>query len=360
MPTYLKNLPEKFQNTLNDLSLKYDFFDEISKGNNGYVIKALNKVLSQKVIIKFYYWGDGAHLEPKYLCDLSSPYILKIFDACAIDDEDAYFVTEHCESGDLKDYITKNHVGLINSVDIIQQIMLGINDIHSKQYVHRDLKLSNIFLNNSDRFVIGDFGSVAQIKKSGYAQTGSKHSLIYRTPEEVKSGRAYYESDIYQAGIVLYQLLGGHLPYDESDWLNSKQREEYNRLPRTDAQFYATSIIEEKILKGKIVNLNSLPPWVPPVIVRFIRKCCKVDWNTRFRSTSDFIGTLNNLRNNLPDWRLEPEATLYRKNVAIRILQSGNYYSIQKKSHKAISWRNVREARFSHFGQAVEAAEAIG
>ena len=239
--------------------------------------------------MKFYYWGDGAHAEPKLLSDLACENVLKVDDAAAIDREDAYFMTPFCENGDLDGVISEGRFGVIKAIDSILDIAAGASFVHSKGYIHRDLKPSNIFCNDNGRLVIGDFGSVVKKGAAGYAQTGSRHSPLYRTPEEISTGRAYEVGDVYQIGIIFYQLLGGKLPYEEEYWLNSRQARKYNELPHPDNQIYAREVLNDRILKGQIIDTRTLPVWCPKELVSIIRRCCNIDKDKRFIQISDLI-----------------------------------------------------------------------
>jgi serine/threonine protein kinase len=335
-------------------------FDSINaKGGNGYVLIGTNKILGRKVVVKFYYWGDGAHAEPTTLSKLAHNHVLAVHDAAAIDAEDAYFITPFCENGDMDDVLSAGRLGVKRAVDIMLDIASGVSFIHAKGYIHRDLKPSNIFSDADGRFVIGDFGSVVSVGEGGYAETGSRHSLLYRTPEEVISSRAYQLGDVYQLGLVLYQLLGGHLPYNETEWLSEKQRVEYFQREAPDNQLFATSIIEEKIKKGKLIELKSLPPWCPAALISIIRKCCKVNLNDRFESVADVIAKLNNVRKYIADWRFEPDPVLHRDRVKYRIVKYQELYQVEKMVSAAFSWRKERALKTASLAEAVRMAESL-
>ncbi len=188
---------------------------------------------------------------------------------------------------------------------------------------------------------------------------GRGHSLLYRTPEEIMRRRAYEQGDVYQLGIILYQLLGGSLPYDEQAWLKPKELARYLELSHPDNQLYASSIIEQRIVKGKLLDLNGLPPWCPPELVSLIRKCCKIDSAARFESVSALIAKVNNLRASLPDWRLEPHPVLHRHHAKIRVVEAKGRYSIEKMVKSGTSWRKVHAAKPSSIEEAIEAAQRL-
>ncbi|MFZ2996207.1 serine/threonine protein kinase [Sphingobium sp.] len=358
MPIDKSMLTSSVRTVVDQLESKIDF-DEINvKGGNGFVLIGKNRILDRKVVVKFYYWGDGAHAEPKMLSDLAHHHVLKVDDAAPIDAEDAYFITPFCESGDLDDVMSAGRPSVKRAVDIMLDVASGVSFIHGKGYIHRDLKPSNIFCDGDGRFLIGDFGSVVTVGENGYAQTGSRHSLLYRTPEEADSGRAYQRGDIYQLGLVLYQLLGGYLPYDETDWLTAKEKVEYFKREAPDNQLYAISIIENKIKKGKLIELKSLPPWCPAELISVIRKCCKVSRDDRFETVAALIAKLNNLRTSLPDWRFEPEPVLYRRKAKYRVIKCPGGYAVEKMVSGAFAWRTERALKPTSLLEAVGMAEA--
>ena len=174
-----------------------------------------------------------------------------------------------------------------------------------KGYLHRDLKPSNVFCVSEDRFVIGDFGSVVARNDQGYAETKTRHSLLYRPPEELAEHRSYEQGDVYQLGLVLFQLLGGRLPYEEAEWLSAKELTKYDALEGVERQLFATGIIEEKIARGKIADLSTLPCWVPSNLVSVVRRCSQTNREKRFESAAALIAKLNNIRGGLPNWRID-------------------------------------------------------
>lgn len=342
MPVDLSILPPAIRPTVENLTEKYEFEKYIPKASNGHVLVGTNRVTDQKIVVKFYYWGDGAHLEPKRLCQLNSPYILNVLDAAAINDDDAYFVTPYCQHGDLEEHLESGCGGIRRALEIILDIATGANEIHSAGFIHRDLKPSNIFCNADKKFVIGDFGSVVEQNGHGYAETKSKQSLLYRTPEQAAYGRAYPQSDVYQIGMIFFQLLGGRLPYEETAWLTSKELAIYKAKPVPDDQHYANEVIETKIKRGKILDYSSLPRWVPKKLIRVVRKCCNLNHSDRYGSLSDLIVKLNNLRPFIPDWRLDPDPVLHKGEYQFRIAKRGDKYLIEKKTSEYSAWRKQR------------------
>ena len=353
----LSSLPPEIAKVAGELAKKIKFEAMNDKGANGYVLVGHHGLLERKVVVKFYFWGDGVHAEPKYLSDLASPHVLGVYDAATVGDGWAYFVTPFCENGDLDDVIEKGGIGVRRALDSLIEVASGTSFIHGKGFLHRDLKPSNVFCDNNGKLVIGDFGSVVKKGANGYTETQSRHSLVYRTPEEISSKRAYEQGDVYQLGLMLYQLLGGHLPYLEQDWLKPGELAYYSSLSAPDNQLYATSVIEKKIVSGKLLDFGSLPAWCPPKLVSTIRKCCHVDYQKRFPNVSSLITHLNNVRSSLPDWRLEPLPVLYRDHCRYRVVEANGLYRVEKMV--AGPWRKVNAIQPTSCRLAIEAAERL-
>ncbi len=223
------SVPPDIKTKLLDLSNTISFTKHIQKGANGYLFFGFNKLLGKKVAVKFVDWSDDPdyNTEPGYLASLDCDNVVKIYDATLICDIYACFITPYHSNGDLGDRIRSGDISIRESIDLTIDILSGLSHLHSNGLMHRDLKPENIFISDDNKAVIGDFGSVKKIPEDNIAIPGSRHSLIYRPPESVLSNEYGLLGDIYQVGIVLYQLLGGFLPDVEIDWLNKKQQKEY-------------------------------------------------------------------------------------------------------------------------------------
>jgi serine/threonine protein kinase len=201
------------------------------------------------------------------------------------------------------------------------------------------------------------FGSVLAQNDDGSAKSQTRHSLIYRTPEEIVERKYYRQGDVYQLGIVLYQLLGGVLSYNERDWLSKKEQATYDGLSGYDPQLFATEIIEKRIVKGRILDLESLPPWVCKPLRAMIRKCCSTDIATRYTLVSDLSSALNNLRSRVPDWRSEEHPILRKGRKQLRIVPYRGALAIEKST--GANWRRERTLNPVNLAEAVFMAEGI-
>lgn len=345
------SVPEDVKVALRELEKQIEFHKASDKGQNGHVLFGTNRLLGRPDVVKLYYWESGDHAEPELLAKLEHPNILKVYHAASIDAEWAFFTTKFCDGGDLDSVLEKGPLGLREAIDAVMMVASGVSFLHGNGFLHRDLKLENVYRDN-DQIVIGDFGSVSPCDAHGHCKTLTRHSLLYRPPEATVTNDYFKESDVYQLGLMLFQLLGGYLPYDERDWLTSKQKTEYDALKgATDKGDYATKIIEEKINKGRLLDMDTLPAYVPKSVVTFIRKATRVEIKNRHKSVADFIATLNNMKRRIPDWRPDGgHIVLHRPKKRLRVLANGSTFAIEKdvgsgwKKQHALTPKTMRDA----------------
>lgn len=153
--------------------------------------------------------------EARAMADLDHPHIVRITD---IGEEDGqqYLAMEYVAGLDLKRYI-KEHYPLSNeeAVRIMGQILLAMRLAHTRGIVHRDLKPQNILLTPDGTVKVTDFGIAVAFAETSLTQTNSMlGSVHYLSPEQARGSKATVQSDIYAMGIIFYEMLTGHIPYD--------------------------------------------------------------------------------------------------------------------------------------------------
>ncbi|XP_007642092.1 serine/threonine-protein kinase Nek3 isoform X5 [Cricetulus griseus] len=134
-----------------------------------------------------------------------------------------YIVMEYCDGGDLMQKI-KQQKGKLLPEDMILnwfiQICLGVNHIHKKRVLHRDIKSKNVFLTQSGKVKLGDFGS-ARLLSSPMAFACSYVGTPYYVPPEIWENLPYNnKSDIWSLGCILYELCALKHPFQANSWKN--------------------------------------------------------------------------------------------------------------------------------------------
>ena len=153
--------------------------------------------------------------EARAMADLDHPHIVRITD---IGEEEGqqYLAMEYVAGLDLKRYIKEHHpLSNEEAVRIMGQILLAMRLAHTRGIVHRDLKPQNILLTPDGTAKVTDFGIAVAFAETSLTQTNSMlGSVHYLSPEQARGSKATFQSDIYAMGIIFYEMLTGHIPYD--------------------------------------------------------------------------------------------------------------------------------------------------
>jgi serine/threonine protein kinase len=178
--------------------------------------------------------------------------------------------------------------------------------------LHRDLKPANIVIDNG-RPRIADFGSVIALADGVDFVTASKHSILYRPPESFATDRYTIKGDIYQVGLLVYQLLGGYLSYDGLKYLNKKEIEEYKKLnDDVDKTIYIDSVIQKRAESGTLVDFSTLPPWITRSAKRLLKSIIDPRVENRLSTIADVAAVLTQMRSNILNWKfVDGKPTLY-------------------------------------------------
>ncbi|KAM7237859.1 hypothetical protein CapIbe_010817 [Capra ibex] len=132
-----------------------------------------------------------------------------------------YIVMEYCDGGDLMQKI-KHQKGKLFPEDMIlhwfTQMCLGVNHIHKKRVLHRDIKSKNVFLTQDGKVKLGDFGS-ARLLSSPMAFACTYVGTPYYVPPEIWENMPYNnKSDIWSLGCILYELCTLKHPFQANSW----------------------------------------------------------------------------------------------------------------------------------------------
>ena len=327
-----------------------EFTHFVDRGFNGMVYFGKRIKMNEAVVVKFYNANKAfdESEEAVILRNINHENILKVDDIRFLPHFNTYFLSPLISGGDLQNLIDHEIIPSKRALCLVKGLLLGLNELHSQhQLVHRDLKPANLLFDlDSDIPVIADLGSVKKIDNLSLHTTASKSTYLYLPPESIKRNEYSIKSDIYQMGITLYQLLGGYFPLDTPvDFLTDRERKQLMKVERGLIwNQKLIELLESKIVKGKLLNLNSLPEYLPARFKTVIRKACHIDNEKRYSSASEFLTDINKLIRDFPSYCLENE-------ILEVIHDTGKIYSIDvtdqskcivSKSVNGRPWRRVK------------------
>jgi DNA-binding NarL/FixJ family response regulator len=144
---------------------------------------------------------------------IKSPHVAKIFNY-GLSDSSAYILMEYLPGGDVRDYFSTRMVDQGRILAIFRQVLMALADIHAAGVVHRDLKPHNIMFRSDGSVALVDFGIAKILGDPGMTQQGTLLGTpTYMSPEAIAGGVVSPRSDLYSAGIMLYQMLAKTAPF---------------------------------------------------------------------------------------------------------------------------------------------------
>jgi len=204
------------------LAKRYELIRKIGSGGMAVVYQAYDTLLDRQVAIKLLrdeYADDPDFLrrfqkEAQAVARLSHQNIVNIYDFGNSDDV-TYLVMEYVEGSTLKEIIAQYGPLPLNQViDYSVQICYGLAQAHSQQIVHKDIKPHNIMIDRNHVVKITDFGIAQAMNNLTITHNkGILGSAHYFSPEQARGDHVDFESDIYSLGIVMYEMLTGHVPF---------------------------------------------------------------------------------------------------------------------------------------------------
>ena len=261
---------------------RYEILELIGSGGMANVYKARCHRLNRLVAIKILKsdLADNAdfrrrfHDESQAVAQLSHANIVSVYDVSTNPDRE-YIVMELIDGITLKQYMERRgRMDWRESLHFITQIMRGLSHAHSRGIIHRDIKPQNIMVLRDGSVKVADFG-IACLANQGQTLTqealGSVH---YISPEQARGDRIDARSDIYSAGVVLYEMLTGRLPFEGDS---------------------AVSVAIQHLSSVPLVP-RDIDPSIPEPLELICMKAMNSDPNKRYASADAMIEDLEKFR----------------------------------------------------------------
>jgi serine/threonine protein kinase/tetratricopeptide (TPR) repeat protein len=199
----------------------YRIIEKIGAGGMGEVYLAEDTQLDRKVALKFL----PAHLskdedartrftrEAKAVAKLDHPNIVQVFEVGEFKGR-PFFAMAHIEGKSLREVIGGGKLSIDQAITFTKQICEGLHHAHESGIVHRDIKPGNIVIDEDNKARILDFGLATVAGEDRLTRTGSTLGTVgYMSPEQIEGRRVDRRSDLFSAGVILYEMLTGRRPF---------------------------------------------------------------------------------------------------------------------------------------------------
>jgi eukaryotic-like serine/threonine-protein kinase len=206
---------------------RYQITQRLARGGMATVYRAVDMRLTRTVAVKVMHigLGDEAEFARKFdrearaAAKLSHPNVVSVFDQgqdLEGPDSRPYIVMEYVEGQTLRDVLNREApLPPARALELMEPVLAALAAAHDAGLVHRDVKPENVLISDRGRIKVVDFGLAKAV--SSQSSTATQGLLIgtvsYLPPELVVAGRADARSDVYSAGVVLFELLTGRKPH---------------------------------------------------------------------------------------------------------------------------------------------------
>jgi serine/threonine-protein kinase len=268
------------------LDNRYEILELIGSGGMSRVYKARCHRLNRLVAIKILRedlaqdaeFRRRFHDESQAVAMLSHPNIVAVYDVSR-SSELEYIVMELIDGITLKQYMQRkgNKLNWREALHFMTQIVKALGHAHSRGIIHRDIKPHNVMVLRDGSVKVADFG-IARLASDGHSTLTQEAlgSVHYISPEQARGSRIDARSDLYSAGVVLYEMITGRLPF-EGDTPVSVAIQHINSIPLSPRE------IDPSIPEGlETITMHAMAP----------------DPNNRYSSADEMLEELEEFRKN--------------------------------------------------------------
>ena len=268
------------------LDNRYEILERLGSGGMAHVYKArchrLNRLVAIKILREDLAQDSDVrrrfHEESQAVAMLSHANIMSVYDVSRSSDLE-YIVMELIDGITLKQYMQKkgNKLNWREALHFITQIVKGLGHAHSRGIIHRDIKPHNVMVLRDGSVKVADFG-IARVSSGGHSTLTQEAlgSVHYISPEQARGSYIDARSDLYSAGVVLYEMITGRLPF-EGDSPVSVAIQHINSIP---------------------LSPRELDPTLPEALEAITMKAMAPNPNDRYLSADEMVADLEEFRKN--------------------------------------------------------------
>jgi serine/threonine protein kinase len=256
---------------------RYQLVEKLGQGGMGVVYRAFDPLLQRVVAVKLIGAIEAdAEVKERFFREaraagqLAHKNIITIYDMGEHEGQ-PFLAMEYLEGQDLQQRMASQvPMTLARKLELAIELCEGIEYAHSHGVIHRDIKPANIFLTKNGTLKILDFGLARLITSELTNSNMMMGTLNYMAPEQVRGERADHRSDIFSAGVVLYELFGGRKAFEGDS-------------------FAATLY---KILEEIPAPLLHLDATLPPAVVAIVERALEKARDDRYPAMSEMLRDL--------------------------------------------------------------------
>ncbi|MCP3960413.1 MAG: protein kinase [bacterium] len=260
----------------------YDLGDEIGRGAMGVVYQAVDRRLGRTVAIKFLaseLTRDAKaslrfQREARLAASLDHPNLATVHEVGETAQGYRYLVSAYYRGGSLKDRLAGGPIEAQQALSWVRQLVAGLGAAHQRDIIHRDVKPANLLLDEHGTLKICDFGIAKLLGATDLTRTGATLGTpAYKSPEQAQCRPVDHRTDLWSAGVVLFELIAGHRPFEGEE--HGVTQSIVSREPQ---------------LEG-----DSRGRPVPEPVRRFIGRALAKDPAERFQSADEMTAALDRL-----------------------------------------------------------------
>jgi serine/threonine-protein kinase len=224
------------------LDRRYRIESRLARGGMASVYAATDTRLDRRVAVKVMHpaLADDEEFVARFIREaraaaaLSHPNVVAVFDQ-GTDDGVVFLVMEYVHGHTLRDVLRSHgRLGVADALAVLEPVLAALSAAHDAGLVHRDVKPENVLISSDGRVKVADFGLARAV--AGTSQTATTSGLLigtvaYLAPEQVEHGTADARTDVYAAGVVLYELLTGSPPFPAETPLAVAYRHVHEDVP---------------------------------------------------------------------------------------------------------------------------------